>query len=198
MSGTSDQKMPIDNKSDLSFYTDDNKFRYRNICVSPTKIFTSTFAKINLIKENTVRIMTRTRYNQTVIDDITLIQYALLHEYFSNDASEKYILILDKSEWKFWFIHVITQLRRLQTSPLWKKDGKIDRNDKFMLCVCFRIFFLSYTWKLSEKSFRVPKEFFYELASCIDTLTPRLPQSDFVHRALDICVYYIYSSENTT
>ena len=182
MSDTSDQEMPmLDESSYSTFYTDDNEFCIQRdgieICVNPAKIFTSTFKKINLLVEQTKK----DNDNMTSYDDLLGNRYIILKAYFCNVALKKYIGKLDKSEWRFWFVHVITQLRKLQTSPQWKQDGKLGRNDIWMMAACYFIFQNSCGCKLCEKSFRVPKEFYYTLASCMDTLTPpRLPQKDFI------------------
>jgi len=168
MSGTSDQKMPIDD-SDSSFYTDDNEFCVQRnghrICVNPTRIFTSAF--------------------ESMIDMFG--KYYVLYQYFQDEESEKYFAMLGESEWNFWFNHIITQLRRLQTSPDWKQNGELDKIDDAMLWICSVTLL-----KTSEYSlFRVPTQFFHALASCIDTLAPRLPHSDFIVNVVDICTILV-------
>ena len=180
MSGTSDQKMPIDD-SDSSFYTDDNEFCVQRnghrICVNPTRIFTSAFE----------------------LPVVMLGTYYIIFEYFSDEASQKYITMLDESEWSFWINHVITQLRKLQMSPEWKQNGELDKNDDVMLIICSFIFLRPYElgMKSSEKSpLRVPKEFFHALTSCIDTLTPRLPHKDFISHVVGICTIFVNNQSN--
>jgi len=182
MSDASHQKIPA-NKSYSAFYTDDNEFCFQagvsRICVNPTKIFTSTFKSMNTEVEQSGK----SRY-------IALGRhYHVLKAYFSNDASEKYIAMLDETEWKFWFIHVTIQLRKLQTSPQWKQDGNLDTNDTMMFATCPLIFHHAFRLKLfaKESPLQVPRDFFHALASCIDTLTPRLPHREFVRMFTDTC-----------
>ena len=176
MSDTSDQKMSKNEPLYSAFYTDDNEFCYQDrvsprVCVNPTKIFTSTFKSIHA----------KVQQDDVPRDIIDLFHcYLVLNTYFKDPVSKKYIVMLDKSEWKFWFIHVIIQLRKLQTSPQWKQDGELDMDDTLMLRICHLILKHSNDLKLSERSFHVPKEFFQELASCIDVLSPRLPNSDSI------------------
>ena len=178
------------NESYSAFYTDHDTFCFQvgvsqRTYVNPTKIFTSTFKSINAMVE-------KHKKDGMITRDIVLRHhYWVLKAYFENDASEKYVAMLDESEWKFWFIHVITELRKLQTSPRWKKDGKIDFNDEMILLICSLIFQRSFDWVLFEKSLRAPKEFFHALVNCIDTLTPRLPQSSFVKVFTDICGFLL-------
>ena len=184
MSDRSDQKISIE-KSYSAFYTADNEFCYqrygKQIRVNPTKIFTSTFKSMNAtVEEHEKDGMTR--------DVVLGNHYSVLNAYFFCDTSEKYIAMLDESEWTFWFNHVNTQLRKVQTSPQWKQDGNLGRNDMLMIGVCYFFFEYSSEFKLLGKSsLQVLKEFFHALASCIDKLTSRLPHSDFIQVFTGIC-----------
>ena len=165
-----------------AFYNDDNEFCYQNrvsrFCVNPRKIFTSTFKSMNTILQ---------QYDRP--RDIELRNhYIVIFDYFRDPVSKPFIAMLDESEWKFWFIHVITHLRKLKTSPEWKQDGELDTLDKVIMGVCVQIFKQAQELNLvSEKSFQVPMEFFREIASCIDTLTPRLPRYESIQILKDIC-----------
>ena len=199
MSDTSNQKVPIEEPC-RSFYRDDNTFCYQDhvlqTTVNPTKIFTNTIESMNAtVKKHQKDGMTK--------HDVICHHYYLLDAYFLDDASEKYIVMLDESEWKFWFIHVSTQLRKFQTSPQWKEDGKPDKHDKIMLDICCgifqRTFECQYRFKLLEKSsLQVPKEFFHALASCIDTVRPRLPHNSFVDCFVYLCsLILVFDSDGT-
>ena len=187
MSDASNQKMSKDDESYWGFYTDDNEFCYQDpvspgVCVNPKEIFTSTF---KLIQDTIPRYFESFHY------------YLVLDTYFNDPVSKKYIVMLDESEWKFWFNHVITQLRKLQTSTQWKQDGELDWNDTWMLGMCNRIFDHSNELKLSERSFQVPDEFFYALASCLDALSPRLPSSDCVQNFVHCAASLVQDSDST-
>ena len=168
--------MSIDEPPCRGYYTDENMFCYEDsllgMCVYPTKIFTHKFKTVQKIQSGMPSCFGIDHY------------YFVLNTYFDNEASKKYIVMLDESEWKFWFIHVIIQLRKLKTSTQWKEDGELDFNLKVTLDICHLIFDHSNKLELSEKSFQVPKEFFQELASCIDVLSPRLPNSQSVQKII--------------
>ena len=198
---TSEQKMSKD-ESYSAFYTDDNEFCYqqhgKRICVNPTKIFTSTFESMNATFEKYKKDGTSmTRH------DVLCYHYYVLDAYFLDNASEKYIVMLDESEWKFWFIHVSTQLRKLQTSPQWKEDGKEDKHDEIMLDVCCcifqRKFACQYKFKLFRKSsLQVPTEFFHALASCIDVVRPTIPHIHFVDGFVYLCAIILLLDSDGT
>ena len=186
MSDTSNRKKTID-ETYSGIYTDDNEFCFeisssQHLYFNPAAIFTSTLQRTNATCEE------HDDDDLPPRDELLEIHYWALRAYFEDPASEKYVVMLDESEWKFWYIHVTIQLRKLKTSPKWKQDGMIDKNDKLMLAICLTIFVRLDDLKLSERSFKVPKFFFQELASCIDTLTPRLPSSDFFVMIVYICI----------
>ena len=186
MSDTSNQKMSKKEPPYWGFYDDDNEFCYEDplsrICVNPKKIFTSTF---KLIQDGIPRNFESFEY------------YLILYTYFKDPVSKKYIVMLDKSEWTFWFNHVITELGKLQTSPRWKQDGEVDFHNTWMLRMCNNILNQSHKLKLSERSFQVPDEFFYALASCLDALSPRLPSSDCVPNFVNCVTWLAMDSEGT-
>ena len=182
LTSTPNQKITIDDESYSAFYINENDFCFQRygklICVNPTKIFSSTFNTMNETFTHNL--------------DIELGKYHTIFRYFLDDASKKYIAMLDESEWKFWFIHAIIKLRKLQTSPKWKQDGDVDWYDEMMLKIsCFSVLNLTHELKISERSFQVPKEFFYALASCIDTLTPRLPKPDIAGIIVHTCQLFV-------
>ena len=177
--------MPTD-ESYSTFYTDDKKFCFQtsfshsspriSVIVNPKKIFTSTFKSVNKICKRDPSLSMLT------------LPYFILRAYFKDPISKKYIDMLDESEWKFWFIHVTTQLKKLQTSPQWKQDGKPNRIQVTILMLCYNIFYRHMSkWELYEKSFQTLKEFFHALANCIDVLTPRLPHENFIEILSGIC-----------
>ena len=164
-----------------AFFTDDNEYCFQDstskIFVNPTKIFTSTFKSMDGIPLMNDR------------DAIIRHHHFVLYSYFGDPASNKYIAMLDKSEWTFWFIHVITEIRKLQTSPKWKRDGNLDPNYYMWLGICLEIYKSALRLKFSQKesSFEVPRDFYYALTGCIDAVSPRLPHREFVRKFTHIC-----------